>query len=375
MGNILKDLGRFEESQESYINSLSIEPDYPEAHNNLGNLLKNNNKIDEAKACYEVAVLLNPDYAEAHNNLGNVLRNYGNYKDAEVSYRKAIDIKPKYSAAHSNLGMNLKDLGRFREAELSCRNAIDIEPGYAEGHCNLARVLYANDDLDSALISIDKANSIDSQSKIIKLLLNIFKARKANKINQINIESIDAIDSNINLNSNPLILKRPVEYSLIESLYKMKALELDKTNDPSYGNARGSGYYLFEDNNANSVIKTVEKDLISIITENIKADIYVEDSFYTILGAGGGVHHHNHISGLDKDNSLNLSKQKFSLVYYLCTGDQYCSEPGILKLYDPTEDVLPSEGMIIIFPADRNHSVVYNGEKDRIIIGMNFYCL
>jgi hypothetical protein len=29
----------------------------------------------------------------------------------------------------------------------------------------------------------------------------------------------------------------------------------------------------------------------------------------------------------------------------------------------------------MIFPADRPHSVVYNGESDRVIIGMNFYSL
>ena len=35
----------------------------------------------------------------------------------------------------------------------------------------------------------------------------------------------------------------------------------------------------------------------------------------------------------------------------------------------------PAEGMIIIFPADRNHSVIYRGEKDRVDIGVNFYSL
>ena len=112
-----------------------------------------------------------------------------------------------------------------------------------------------------------------------------------------------------------------------------------------------------------------------IVTEAIKADIHVKDSFFTILGAGGGVDRHNHITVLDRDSSLNLANQKYSLVYYLSIGDQDCSEPGILKLYDPSENILPCEGMITIFPADRYHSVVYNGKKDRIMIGINFYSL
>ena len=57
------------------------------------------------------------------------------------------------------------------------------------------------------------------------------------------------------------------------------------------------------------------------------------------------------------------------------TGDQKCSEPGILKLYDPIESYLPMNGMMIMFPADREHSAKYNGNKDRMIIGINFYAL
>ena len=78
---------------------------------------------------------------------------------------------------------------------------------------------------------------------------------------------------------------------------------------------------------------------------------------------------------MDNDHNFNLSIQKYSLVYYVSIGDQKCSKPGILKLYDPVENILPIEGMITIFPADRFHSVEYNGVKDRVIIGINFYCL
>ena len=77
----------------------------------------------------------------------------------------------------------------------------------------------------------------------------------------------------------------------------------------------------------------------------------------------------------DKEPILSLAKQKYSLVYYLSVGDQECSQPGILKFYEPSEDILPSEGLITIFPADRYHSSVYGGSKNRVIVGVNFYCL
>ena len=80
-----------------------------------------------------------------------------------------------------------------------------------------------------------------------------------------------------------------------------------------------------------------------------------------------------HLSDFDKNNGL--IDQKYSLVYYLSVGDQNCSEPGILKLYEPREDILPCEGMITIIPASRMHSAVYGGKTDRVMIGVNFYTL
>ena len=128
-------------------------------------------------------------------------------------------------------------------------------------------------------------------------------------------------------------------------------------------------------NDDSLVIKTLANELTNIIKLAIKSEIYVYDSFFNIYGAGAGITPHNHLNKLDEDKNFNLAKQKYSLVYYLSVGDQDCSEPGILKLYDPEEEVLPSEGMIVIFPAGRLHSAVYGGSTDRVMIGVNFYSL
>jgi tetratricopeptide (TPR) repeat protein len=324
-------------------------------------------QLDIAVQSYKKALSIKPDYAKAHYNLGGALQELDKLHDSAKSYENAIALEPENAQAHNNLAIVLRELDQLEEAEASCRKAIVLDPEYAEAHSCLSIILYANGDLNSALESIKKAYSINPKLKIIKLLLAVLKARKTHKTSKVSISNIRSI-------SNPLILNRAVEQELIANLYEMKSLELEKTEDPSYGNARGSGYQLFQDDHS-SIIKTVEEDLVRILREAIKADIHVKDSFFTILGAGGGVNRHNHISALDIDSSLNLINQKFSLVYYLSVGDQDCTEPGILKLYDPSENILPREGMIIIFPADRHHSVVYNGKKDRIIIGINFYSL
>ena len=69
------------------------------------------------------------------------------------------------------------------------------------------------------------------------------------------------------------------------------------------------------------------------------------------------------------------SMRKVMSYNYLSVGDQNSKEPGILKLYEPNEDIRPCDGMIVIFPAGREHSAVYSGKTDRVMIGVNFYSL
>ena len=88
---------------------------------------------------------------------------------------------------------------------------------------------------------------------------------------------------------------------------------------------------------------------------------------------GSGIVRHNHVSNFDKENGFN--NNKYSLVYYLSIGDQSGKDPGFLKLYNPEVEILPTNGMIMIFPADRFHKSTYSGNKDRVMIGVNFYTL
>jgi hypothetical protein len=108
--------------------------------------------------------------------------------------------------------------------------------------------------------------------------------------------------------------------------------------------------------------------------DSVKSDIFIADSFYNILGSGGGTTPHKHLDPIDENKILGFNQQKFSLVYYLKIGNQNCSEPGTLRLYDPLEEILPTEGMVVIIPAMREHSATYNGNEDRVMIGCNFYC-
>jgi Flp pilus assembly protein TadD len=384
LGALLQQTGRFRESLVPNQKAVALSPQDAAAHSNLGVTLKKLGRLEEAEASYKQAIALKYDYAEAHNNLGVTLHNLGRLDEAEASYKHAIALKSDYAEPHNNLGDTLQDLGRLDEAEVSYTHATALKPDYALAHYGLGKVFYIKGNEDLALKSIVKANDIEPQSKDYELLRGVMEVRKSRKANEAAGSDRSSISALTGLISSPLILNRVVEAELIASLYEMNSLQLDKTQrvgllasgkvDARYGNGIVSpGFNLFED--ARSIIKKLAEDLTKIMMKALKSDIYIYDSFFNILSAGGGTTPHNHLTTLDRNIALDLGKQKYSLVYYLSVGDQNCDEPGMLKLYEPDEDILPCEGMIAIIPASRMHSAVYGGKTDRVMIGVNFYSL
>ena len=370
LGVLFKQIGNEAEALKANKKAVELDPKDIQNLINLGVSLRNIENYKEAEIIFRKALSLKPNFEEAHNNLGNILREMGRLEESRASFIEAISLKPDFAEAHNNLGNTLKEMGKLEESRASFIEAISLKEDFAEAYTNLGLIFYMEGNIDSAIENFNKANYLNSDSKLNELLLKILESKKRQK--EKNVSSIDSL--NLRLSSNPLITKRPVESNLISTLYKMDYRELDNTPDTRFGKGRCSpNYNMF--NEDISVIKNIAQDLIKIIEREVKSKIYVYDSFFNIYGADAGITTHDHITKIDNDKYLNLKNKKFSLVYYLSVGDQDCSKPGILKLNNPNHEILPSEGMIVIFPADRKHSSVYNGKIDRVLIGVNFYCL
>ena len=336
LGSTFERLNKLNEAEASYKKVIELKPNLAEAHNNLAVIMDKLGRLDEAVACYKQAIELKPNFNEAYFNLANTSYKLNDLVGAETSYKKVIGLKPYFAEAHNNLGMTINKLGRLDDAEACYKKAIELKPDYTEAHNNLDILLMENK------------------------LINIITIKKSKKKNIVNF-------------SDPLISKRTVEKELIANLYKINSTKLDEVDRSHlrYGNGRSSDYKLFENNSI--IIKNVAEDLIKIMKEVVKSDIFIRESFFNIFQTGSGITPHEHLSDFDKNNGL--IDQKYSLVYYLSVGDQNCKEPGILKLYDPDQEILPYDGMVIIFPASRRHSAVYGGKTDRVMIGVNFYSI
>ena len=343
----------FQKAKECFEKVIAINPNNADAHNNLGIIYADLGENQKAKECYEKAIAINPNNANAHSNLSVIFKTLKDYQKAIDCVEKAIEIDPNYSQAHNNLGVIFKDLGEYEKAKSCYEKAIAINPNYEDAHNNL--------------------DIISKQKKLLSIIKQTKNLDNKTKISFFKKDTTKLLESNLRLTSNPFISNRKVEVELTHQLYKINTKKLDDV-DPGYlryGNGRSSNYKLFENNF--SIIKTVKKDLINIMKEAVKSDIFIMESFFNIFQAGSGIIFHNHIESFDYN--FGLSNQKFSLTYYLDIGDQNCKEPGILKLQSPDKEILPSEGMIVIFPASRSHSATYSGRKDRVMIGVNFYSL
>ena len=417
LGGVLKKLNKLNEAKESYKRAIELKPDYLFAYNNLGNIYYKLKNFNDAEASYRKGLKLSPDYALLHYNLANTLHTLDKFEQAILSYRKAIELKPSYTEAYCNLGVSLKELNKLDEAEISFRKAIDLNPNYFVAYNNLGTALQDLGQLEEAIKVYKKAIDLNPKyieaynnlgvilqdlgrvdeatanyEKVIELnptytttqenkslmlreneiLSKILKLRIRDKKKKNYFTNSDKLGFDKSLFLNPFISNRAVELELINNLYDINSKGLNKTRGVFFGNGRHSqNFQLFENNYP--IINKVKEDLISIMSKAVKSDVCIIDSFFNILSDGGGSVPHTHLTKFDKTNEL--TSQKYSLTYYLSVGDQNCSKPGIFKTYDPDKEFLPSNGMIMIIPAHQMHSADYNGKKDRIMIGVNFYSL
>ena len=385
LGLVLKIQNKLDAAEASFSKAISLKSDFVLAHYQLGNTKYKLNKFDESEICYQNAISLKANFLEAYINLARAQRELRKFKEAEDNLRIAQKLNPDFLEVNVLLGLILfdrgrlsddlkhRDLDKLNESKMILSKSIKSNPNYAFAHQNLGLVQQELGDLNDAKVSFEEALKLEPNSiyanQNIQILLNQIKI-----LNELGI-SKDKTFNNSDLlkkfNKIPFITHKEPDSTLIDLLYKINSTELNKTKGgPLFGNGKTSDYNLLENNN-NPILINLKKELIDIINKETNSNVLLIDSFFNILGAGGGSVPHHHLNSFDK--TFKLDQQKFSLTYYLSVGDQNCDEPGIFKIYEPDEDVLPSNGMIMIIPSSRKHSAVYGGKKDRVMIGVNFY--
>ena len=177
LGVILLQSGELQKAKSCFEKTIEINPSNASAHNNLGVIFKNLAEFQKAKGCYEKAIEINPSYASAYNNLGIVFKKLKELQKAKNCFEKTIKINPNHIDSYNNLGVVFQELGEIQKAKSCFEKVIKINPNYVGSYWNLHS--FASD-IDEALTILKKSYEIDNKYIRAKIMISALQGFKGN---------------------------------------------------------------------------------------------------------------------------------------------------------------------------------------------------
>src|SRR5260221_6340426 len=155
------------------------------AYNNRGNVYFDQNKLDLASDDFKKSLSLNPDYYPALDNMGALFGLRGQYDSSLKYLNKALTINPDYITAYRNRGLTYLQLNRNHEAIKDFEKMLEYEPGNSDIYNAIGTCYRSLGKYPEALATINKAIEIKqdphfylNRSYCYKALQNIGLARK-----------------------------------------------------------------------------------------------------------------------------------------------------------------------------------------------------
>lgn len=214
--NILKKLQKYNESIAALEKAIDINPNFPEALNNLGTIKNLQNKQFQAIKYFKKSLNLKKDNIQALYNLANIYKYLKNYDDLIVTYKKILDLDNKNIQALYNLGSTHLFYGNIIEGRKYFEKVLEIDKLHIPSIRNY--------------ISITK---IDKKNKIFRDLQNIeiINFNDQNKILLFDALSKGYFDleNNVsafkNLNKLNLLKKNKTKFSFNNEKEKFKKIQ------------------------------------------------------------------------------------------------------------------------------------------------------
>jgi predicted TPR repeat methyltransferase len=148
-------LGDSEEGIEHIRHALELVPDHPDALNNLGNIYREIGRFEDSEASYKRVLEIAPKHADTLVNLGIILRGLKRPEEALVMIEQALEINPEHARAHHNLGNVYRDLERFDEALTAYGRAEKLNPLDSNSARSIAKLLYSQGRHDDAVAVLE----------------------------------------------------------------------------------------------------------------------------------------------------------------------------------------------------------------------------
>jgi predicted O-linked N-acetylglucosamine transferase (SPINDLY family) len=118
----------------------NIQPDHPDAWNNLGTALRNSGRATEAVAAY-LRALQARETAITHENLASLLLALREPQQAASHAQRSVQLDENRAVSHCFLALSLAELGRYAEALPAAQRAVALDPNFIDAHSALSEML------------------------------------------------------------------------------------------------------------------------------------------------------------------------------------------------------------------------------------------
>ncbi len=138
---VYNEMGEYEKAQEAYalakLSSGHEESTYLDPyvkgrlsnmHADIGNIYKDLGRYDEAMKEYKMALGLRPDFVDIKVNLAAVYRDLKDYAKAINILKEAIDLKETFFAARVQLGLTYYTMGEMDKAKAEWLAVLKKDP-------------------------------------------------------------------------------------------------------------------------------------------------------------------------------------------------------------------------------------------------------
>jgi len=127
-GNIYFDLKKPELAISDYRTALSMNPNSPDAANNLGTQLGILGQYDSALKYATQAITIQSDFKAAYSNRALIFMKMNRYEDAIRDWQKFIQFEPDAADAYNTIGSCYRAMGKFEEPLVPVNKAISMKP-------------------------------------------------------------------------------------------------------------------------------------------------------------------------------------------------------------------------------------------------------
>jgi predicted O-linked N-acetylglucosamine transferase (SPINDLY family) len=170
LGNVLNDLGHYDEAFAAFSKAIKLKPDFTTALNNRANCLQSLNRLEEALADAQQSIKIIPSFHDGFVSIGNICNRMQRYEESVQAYQAALQLRPNNPQTLSNLGASLMDSHRYKESEIVLNEALKINPQFVQALNNRANLYTSIKRPEAALADINAALQFDP--RFIEAYLN-----------------------------------------------------------------------------------------------------------------------------------------------------------------------------------------------------------